>query len=188
MARRFFQPVNVVLVPDALGTLRLVGVNDTARPVQVDLESFAVTLDGATTRPLATAGAPVGTDAAETLTELRADALGPGEILAFRWTASNGMAGGDVHAPERWKNLDLLDAGITVETRSEKGDLVARLSAQAVALFTTLEADRPGRFSTNAIALFPGHPAEIRFTPADGGPEGITLAVRDLHSSYGSPR
>ena len=94
---------------------------------------------------------------------------------------------GDVFAPVRWKNLDLSDPRIGVETRAEDGTLIARLSAAAVALFATLEADRPGRFSTNAVTLFPGHPAEIVFTPADGDPNGITLTVRDLHSSYGSP-
>ena len=184
MARRFFQPVNVVAVPDSLGTVRLVGVNDTAATVQVDLEAFAVTLDGASTRPLASAGAPVGTEAAETLTEVRADALEAGEILAFRWQASNGMAGGDVFAPARWKNLPLLDPRIAIETRLENGALVARLTAQAVALFATLEADRPGRFSANAITLFPGHPAEITFTPDDGDPAGVAFTVRDLYSSF----
>ena len=33
MAQRFFQPVNVVAIPDPLGTLRLVAVNDTAAAV-----------------------------------------------------------------------------------------------------------------------------------------------------------
>ncbi len=184
MARRFFRPVNVVAIPDSLGTLRLVAINDTAAAVQVDLEAFAVTLDGAGNRPLASAGAPVGTDAAETLSEFRADAIEDGEILAFRWTASNGMAGGDVFTPVRWKHLALRDPRIGVTTTTDGGTLTARLTAEAVALFATLEADRPGRFSTNAIALFPGHPAEITFTPADGDPAGIQLTVRDLYSSF----
>lgn len=53
----------------------------------------------------------------------------------------------------------------------------------ALALFVTLEADRPGRFSTNAVTLFPGHPAEIVFTPADGDPAAVRLTTRDLWSS-----
>ena len=56
--------------------------------------------------------------------------------------------------------------------------------AEAVALFVTLEADRPGRFSTNAVHLFPGHDAEIRFTPDAGAPADATLTLRDLYSSY----
>jgi beta-mannosidase len=184
MAQRFFRPVNVVAIPDTLGTVRLVAINDTAAALQVDLEAFAVTLDGAGTRPLASAGAPVGTDAAETLSEFRADAIEDGEILAFRWTASNGIAGGDVFTPVRWKHLALRDPKIGVTTTTDGGTLTARLTAEAVALFATLEADRPGRFSTNAIALFPGHPAEITFTPADGDSAGIQLTVRDLYSSF----
>lgn len=54
----------------------------------------------------------------------------------------------------------------------------------------TRQADRPGRFSDNAVALLPGRPAEITFTRADGDPAGVVLRVRDLHSSFvpGSPR
>ncbi len=110
--------------------------------------------------------------------------LEAGEILAFRWQAANGMAGGDVFAPVRWKHLDLRDPKLRVATDVDGDTLVARVSAEAVALFVTLEADRPGRFSTNAIALFPGYDAEIRFTPADGDPAGVTLTTRDLWSSF----
>ena len=166
MARRFFQPVNVVAVPDPLGTVRLVGVNDTAAPVQVDLEAFAVTLDGAGTRPLASAGAPVGTDAAETLTEFRADALEAGEILAFRWQASNGMAGGDVFAPVA---LEAPRPPRPADRRRDPRRRTARSSPasppQAVALFATLEADRPGRFSTNADRPLPRPPGRDHLHP-----------------------
>jgi beta-mannosidase len=183
MAKRFFQPVHVAAIPGA-ETIRLVAVNDTAEPVEVSAEAFAVTLDGAV-RPVTTAGARIGTEAAADLTEIRAEALEPGEILAFRWRAGNGMAGGDVHAPVRWKHLDLRDPkiGLTTETAAD-GQLIARLSAEAVALFVTLEADRPGRFSTNAVHLFPGADAEIRFTPAAGDPADATLTLRDLYSSF----
>ncbi len=184
MAKRFFQPVVVVAIPGADGTLRLVGVNDTAGPVQVEAEVFAVTLDGASTRPLASAGAPVGPDAAADLTELLLAELQDGEILAYRWHAANGMAGGDVFAPVRWKHLGLQDPGIRVTTTATGGALTARLSADTVALFVTLEADCPGRFSTNAVALFPGHDAEITFTPAHGDPAAVTLTTRDLWSSF----
>ncbi len=183
MARRFFQPVNVVAIPDA-GTLRLVAVNDTAAAVDVEAEAFAVSLDGASTRPLATGSTRVGTDAAQPLAELGTDLVRDGEILAFRWHAANGMAGGDVFAPVRWKHLDLRPARIRVTTEPTGDSLRVTLAAEAVALFVTLEADRPGRFSTNAIPLFPGHDAEITFTPTAGDPADTTLTVRDLHSSF----
>jgi beta-mannosidase len=182
MAARFFAPVNVVAIPEG-DTIRLVAVNDTAEPVEVTAEVFAAALDGAT-RPLTTARAPVGADAALPLTELPLDVLAPGEILAFRWRASNGAAGGDVHAAARWKNLDLPDPKVTFRVALEGGALRIKLSARAVAFFVTVEASKPGRFSTNALTLFPGHDAEILFTPDDGDIAGVTLATRDLYSSF----
>jgi beta-mannosidase len=183
LARRFFQPVTVVAIPEG-ETLRLVAINDTAAPVAVEAEAFAVTLDGASTRPLATAGARVAIDAAAPLTEFPLAMIEQGEIVAFRWKAPNGMAGGDVFTPARWKTLPLRDPNLTLSTEVIDGRLVARVSAEAVALFVTLQADRPGRFSTNAVAVFPGHPAEIGFTPDAGNPADATLTLRDLYSSY----
>ncbi len=51
----------------------------------------------------------------------------------------------------------------------------------------TLEADRPGRFSANAVTLFPGHPAAIAFTPTQPGPPPA-FTLRDLHSATYPPR
>ena len=108
-----------------------------------------------------------------------------GEILAFRWKAANGMAGGDVFAPVALE-----------EPRPPRPEDRPRDRSRATAASSPaspprpspsssrLEADRPGRFSTNAVALFPGHPAEIAFTPDAGDPAGVTLTVRDLYSSY----
>ena len=94
------------------------------------------------------------------------------------------MAGGDVHTPVRHKALDLPDPELRVATDVSGGELTARIASEALAFFVTLEADRPGRFSTNAVAVFPGYDAEIRFTPADGDPAAVTLTCRDLYSSY----
>lgn len=182
MAERFFAPVHVAAIPDS-ETLQLTAINDTAEPVEMTVEAYAVTLAGET-RPLTSATGDVGTDAAVCLTELPAGALGAGEILAFRWHASNGRSGGDVLATERWKNLDLPDPKVTLDVAPGAGTLRARLSSEAVALFVTVEASKPGRFSTNAITLFPGHDAEIVFTPDDGDTAGVTLTTRDLYSSF----
>ncbi len=184
LARRFFQPVNVVAIPEG-ETLRLVAINDGPEAVDLEVEAFAVTLDGANTRPIDTAAARVGIDAAVPLTEFPLEMIEQGEIVAFRWKAADGMAGGDVFTPVRWKNLDLRDPKLAVSTGMKDGRLVARVSAEtAVAFFATLEADRPGRFSTNAVAVFPGFPAEISFTPDAGNAADATLTVRDLYSSY----
>jgi len=182
MARRFFAPVNVVAIPKA-GAIRAVAVNDTADPVDVTAAFHAVALDG-TTRPLAEAEARVGTDAAQPIATVDTGALAPGESLAYRWAASNGATGGDVVAAVRHKALDLRAPGLAVSSVVEAGQVRARVTADALAFFVTLEADRPGRFSDNALHLYPGHDAEISFTPADGDPSSVALAVRDLHSSH----
>ena len=182
MAQRFFQPVHVAVIPGADG-FRAVAVNDTAAPVTLEVEFRAATLDG-TTRLLHETAATVGTEAALPLHAIDPALLAPGEVLAFRWSASNGMAGGDVVPQVRHKALDLRDPRLRLETATSGGTLVTRVSAEALAFFVTLEADRPGRFSTNAVAVFPGFDAEITFTPADGDPTGVAVTARDLHSSF----
>ncbi len=180
MARRFFQPVAVAALPEGDG-FRLSAVNDTGAAVTVTAEVFAAAMDG-TTRPLAHFHQTVPPDRALTLGTTEAPALG--EMLAFRWHASDGSRGGDCVAPARYKSLDLRPARLRLDTRVEGESLHATIGAEALALFVTLEADRPGRFSTNAVTLFPGHDAEITFTPDDGDPASTRLTLRDLHSSF----
>lgn len=180
MAQRFFAPVAIAAIPEA-GGFRLTGVNDTAQPVTVTLDLLAAAMDG-TTRPLTTLTGTIPPDAAVTLGT--APALRPSEMLAFHWQASNGDRGGDCLPPARYKTLNLRDPMLTVTTRVTGATLVATIRAQALALFVTLEADRPGRFSTNAVTVFPGHDVEITFTPAEGDPATVTLTPRDLYSSF----
>ena len=60
------------------------------------------------------------------------------------------------------------------------------ITANALAPYVAVEADQPGRFSVNAITLFPGHPAKVSFTPATlGATPNFTL--RDLHSATYGP-
>ncbi len=106
----------------------------------------------------------------------------------FRWRASNGATGADHASPVRYKALDLCDPRLTITTQPRDGALVATVAAQALGLFVTLEANRPGRFSTNAVTVLPGHPAEIAFTPRHGDPSTVTLTARDLWSSAQPPR
>ncbi len=182
MAKRFFAPVTVSAIP-ADGGFRITAVNDTAAPVTVTVTLRAAAMDG-TTRPLAEATTQVGTDAAAPVTTLPLDALAEGEVLALIWTASDGTAGGDVIPTVRPKALALRDPKIALTTTVEDGRLKARVTAEALALYVTLEADTPGRFSTNAVAVFPGFPAEITFTPGHGDPAAVTLTTRDLYTSF----
>ena len=120
-----------------------------------------------------------------TLTELPACALGRGEVLAFRWQRLERHGRRRRRAAGRHKALDLRDPRLRLDDRGRRRRAASpALGAEALALFVTLEADRPGRFSTNAVTLFPGHDAEIAFTPADGDPAAVTLTARDLYSSF----
>ena len=72
---------------------------------------------------------------------------------------------GDIHAPRPWKTYDLRPANLT-HTATRAGDTwQITVTAQALSLFATVQADVPGHFSDAAMMLFPGHPATITFTP-----------------------
>ncbi|HUG60494.1 MAG TPA: glycoside hydrolase family 2 protein, partial [Methylomirabilota bacterium] len=86
------------------------------------------------------------------------------------------------------KALDLQDSRLDLRTEVRGGVVRAQIRADALAFFVTLEADRPGRFSTNAITVFPGRHKVIEFTPADGDPASVRLGARDLYSSYAPSR
>jgi beta-mannosidase len=180
-ARRFFEPVTVLVVPDD-GVLRVLAVNDTAAPVTVEADFQAVSLDGRQ-RPLGSARAEVGTDAAVPLFTAEVAAIGPDAMFGWRWRASDGRSGRDIVPVVRHKALDLPDPGLVLTTRVEDGLVRARLSSTAVSFFATLEADRPGRFSAAGVPVLPGENVEIDFRPDDGRPDGVRIAVRDLHSA-----
>ena len=105
-----------------------------------------------------TAGAPVGTDAAETPDRApRRRAGATDEILAFRWTRL------ERHGRRRRLRRRSAASTSTCATRSiarrhRRSTAAARraaLSAEALALFVTLEADRPGRFSDQRRRALP---------------------------------
>jgi len=181
MAARFFAPVTVVAVPGADGII-LRAVNDGPQAVRVTVTVCAAAMDG-TTRVLAEATVTLPTDAAVPVLTVAAGALGSGEVLAFNWTGD--AAGGDVHAPKPWKAYDLLPSGLKAEVVQDGAVWRIIIYVKALAPFVTVESEVPGRFSTNAVTLLPGHPATLTFTPDDAlATPGFTF--RDLHSAtYG---
>ena len=158
--------------PSPPATIRLVPPSTTpSSPVEVRPRPSP---SPSTARPPARSPPPaprVGTDAAAPLTELRWPRSTPA-----RSSPSAGRP--ERHGRRRRPRAGALEERSTSATRASRlttevrdGALVATpLRARRVALFVTLEADRPGRFSTNAVALFPGHPAEIGFTPPPATP------------------
>ncbi|MBI1217978.1 MAG: glycoside hydrolase family 2 protein [Rhodobacteraceae bacterium] len=185
MAKRFYAPVVVSAVPVA-GGIELRAVNDTGAPLTLTVGAAAVDMRGAT-RPLARETLTVPPDAAALALHIPAGALAADEMLTFVWTHADGRRiGGDIFAPQPYKAYDLLPAGVELSVSAAETGWDITLSARALALFVAIEADQPGRFSGNALHLFPGHPATIRFTPTTPGP-APRFTLRDLHSAtYGT--
>ena len=187
MARHFFQPVQVVCIPETDDetedpVFRLLGVNDTRAGVELTLKVHAVTLAGGV-RDLWSRNYTVGLAEAEPLFQIRRADLAEDELLAWSFAASDGSAGGDIFAPKPWKAYDLPDAGLSAVAEPVADGWAITVTAQAPALFVTLTADQPGRFSDNAVALFPGHPATITFTPRDANAAPPVFTLRDLQSA-----
>jgi beta-mannosidase len=84
MARHFYAPVTVVALPEA-GRVRLVGVNDTARTIDLAVTVSALAMDG-TLRRLGEGRARVG-DAATEVCAVALDDLRADEILLWDWRA-----------------------------------------------------------------------------------------------------
>ncbi|MGL4309711.1 MAG: beta-mannosidase [Paracoccaceae bacterium] len=179
MAKHFYAPVTVVAVPEG-GRLLLKAVSDKAGEVSITVTARATDMAGQT-REIAKATAIVG-ESATAVIDLPADALGPQDMLLWTWEGSDGSRGGDHFAPKPYKSYDLQPAHLTSDVTEENGVYSITVSADALALFVSLESDIPGRFSENAFVLFPGCPATITFTPRDVN-VSPRFMLRDLHSA-----
>ena len=175
MAKEFYKPVFVSAVPVG-GQVELRAVNDTGVPVALTVTAHAAAMDGST-RPLGKATVTVGDQAQLALTV----AVPEGEILTYTW-AADGHQGGDHFAPKPYKSYDLQPAALAYDARAVGQTYEITVSSDALALFVALEADQPGRFSSNAFALFPGHPVTVTFTPKSPGP-APQFTLRDLHAA-----
>ncbi|PZQ95654.1 MAG: beta-mannosidase [Cereibacter sphaeroides] len=179
MAKAFYAPVFVSAAPTADGiTLR--AINDTRDLAQITVTANAARMDG-TVRELARATLTVPTDAAIPALHLTHSALAADEILAFIWDHS-GTRQGDIFAPRPWKSYDLQPSGIDYSATRNGDHWQIVLSSRNLSLFTALESDRPGRFSLNAFALFPGYDTTVTFTPTEPGPSP-RFTIRDLHGA-----
>jgi beta-mannosidase len=167
------------------GGIELRAVNDGLAALDLSISTVAVAMDG-TTRALDKARVTVGPDAAVVALTLPKAVLGPQEMLAFTWSDDSGTRlGGDHFAPRPYKTYDLQPPGLTHRIARSGNGWTLTIEAKALALFVAVEADCPGRFSHNAMTLFPGHPATVTFTPEDASAVPHFI-LRDLHSAtYG---
>ena len=181
IAAQFYAPVMVTAVPTD-GAIVLRAVNDRPEAVTITVTANAAAMDG-TVRKLAEATVTVSPEAAVPVLSLAPDALRADEVLAFVWGGD--AQGGDVHAPKPWKAYDLLPSGLTADIEREGDVWKLTLQVNALAPFVAVESEVAGRFSTNAVTMFPGYPTTIVFTPED--PSAVPkFTLRDLHSAtYG---
>jgi len=167
MAKRFFNPINVVAVPDG-DQLILKAINDTADKAPIELEVQAVDADG-TARVIATATVKTNPDKAVVATRIALEDLGPNEFLFFSWTSEDGkLLGENDYFPKPYKAYEIGEASVTAAWSSSEAGPVLTLSTDKPALFVTATVDVPGYFSDNAITLLPGRESRLTFTPRHG--------------------
>ncbi|WP_296104553.1 glycoside hydrolase family 2 protein [uncultured Agrobacterium sp.] len=184
-ARRFFQPVSVCAIPSEDGkAVRFSMVNDTVDDVEIDMNIFALALDGVRI-PLKSASGTCGPDAAALLTEIDLHQLPAGALLSWNFIASNGMMGEGHHVRETYKALDLRPSVLTHQVSTlDNGDVEVEILAEGLALFVMLEADVAGRYSDNLFDLAAGERRRIVFSPSDKAQTGKpAFKVFDLYTS-----
>ena len=184
MTKAFYAPMFVSAVPVA-GGIELRAVNDTAVPTSVTVLAMAVNMAGAT-RELQQAAVMVDNVSVKVM-HIPISDIDPAEMLAYVWLDDGGnRIAGDVFAPKAYKTYALLPPHLSHQVTQTLTGWEIDIEAAALALFVAIEADQPGRFSANAMTLFPGHPDRIWFTPEHPGivPK---FTLRDLHSAtFGS--
>lgn len=183
MARRFFQPVNVAAIPSDNGTsIHMSVVNDTARDVTVTLTLSLLTLSGER-RDLRSLDILCSPDAAVVATTLELAEISADCLLAWRFTASNGMGGEGHHVTGTYKALDLKPAGLALDVHpAPTGGYDVTVQAAGLGLYIVIECDRPGRFSDNAFDLAAGESRRVTFTPSSDSEGEPTFTIYDLHA------
>ncbi len=183
MARRFFQPVAVAAIPSDDGTqIRISLVNDTRSDITVTINLSLLSLAGER-RELRSVEAICTPDAAVTALSVPVCDIPAGTILAWSFTASNGMGGEGHYVHGTYKALDLEPAVLTLFV-SPAGDGAYDLlvESQGLALFVLVESDTAGRYSDNAFDLAAGENRRVTFTPAVPTSEPPQFRIYDLHS------
>lgn len=175
MARNFYANQTVVCIPTDTG-FKLVAVNDARERANITLELYAYSCSGAS-RLLGTSDAEVAALPIEMLAIDQAD-LQADEILVFIGRDTEGNEQIDHFAPKAYKTYDLPNPEIELSVEGNR----LTLSSTKLALYVTIEADQPGRFSDNLLTLVPGKPISVEFAPENFDIQA-EFRVRDLYSA-----
>lgn len=167
MAKRFYNPITVVAVPDG-DQLILKAINDTASKAAIELKVQAVDADGGA-RIIATATVKTNPDKAIVATRIALEDLGPNEFLFFSWTGEDGeLLGENDYFPKPYKAYEIGEPSVTAVWSSGDTGPMLTLTADKPSVFVTATVDVPGYFSDNAVTLLPGRECRLSFTPRHG--------------------
>ena len=184
MAKRFFAPINVVVVPEG-ESLLFRAINDTAAAAGISLEVLAVDARSGATRSVLAVTGETSPDGAVELARLQTADLAANEFLYFTWADAEGRAlGSNDYFPKAYKAYDIAEAEVTATWSGTEDAPVLTLSADKPALFVTATVDVPGYFSNNALTLLPGHDVELSFTPRLGAVVSRTALAQSLKLSH----
>lgn len=179
MARRFYAPTMVTAVPSG-ACIIIRAISDAPQASTLSVTASAVDMTGKT-RLLSEQTAQVHAAGLDMMT-IDAGQIEDGEMLFLKWSGDDGAVGQDIFAPKAFKTYDLIAPKLAHKITRDGADYIIDISSETLAIFVAVEADVAGRFTDNAIAILPNHPAQIRFTPTDPDAAPIFI-LRDLHSA-----
>jgi beta-mannosidase len=189
MTKRFFQPVAVAAIPSEDGkTVRFSMVNDTSDSVIIDMTLFTLTLDG-NRKELTKVSGVCGPDKAEILTSLNLSDISDNNLIAWNFSASNGMTGEGHYSASTYKALDLQPSGLTLAVKPmDDGCFELVASAKGLVLFVMIESCTAGRYSDNAFDLAAGEQRRVVFKPSEPLASGVVpeFTLYDLYSCQAS--
>ena len=175
VARRFFAPVSVALIPKG-EEVRVVAMNDTSAPIDA---SIVVTERDLSGKVLSQKALPVsiaadGVSAQNCPAGFSTDQ----SILTADLVHDNAVLASDTATACRFKSLNLITPEIALTAQVSDRVISIRLTCGAPAFFVTLSTDVPGCFSDNVLTLFPAAPVDITFHPDD--PAHVQDAIQSL--------
>lgn len=181
-AQRFYASVSCVAYPEEKGEIAVFGVNDLATSERISVELLHILPDG-TASAIYSENRILAPLSAKRLAK-GVDVPGHGFVVT-RTRTTDGQEIREVITPEEFINANLIDPEIEISVGNAGGDgrYPITVSAKALSVFTTLEADQPGRFSDNMTVIWPDAPATFYFTPADAGLGAPRFNAKDLWQS-----
>ena len=188
MAKRFYQPVSVVAIPEG-DEVVFKAVNDTGARVGIGLEVVAINMAG-DARPLQRKTAKISPDAAQVVARVPLAKLKGDEFVWFAWSDADGAPLGEADFfPRAYKDYDPAPAKVRATWSGTDNAPVLTLKTDKPAFFVTASVGVAGTFSDNALTLLPGRPVKLSFTPRLGARVTLTrleatLRVRHLRQTY----